>query len=211
MTESELTAGVLIARSQPHERCDVLSGSSWMEYRVRSIGHDEYNSLARNGLISRRLAGCTIILEDRVFASSEGEETAISQWRQWNLGFTVDSTIWDVLGDSQFLAAESLHECHAKLATLRRELAAAEEVKHQAFKKVQGCVQSAQDVVWEANQDYEKYLKKYAGEDLNRAVERLKRKHQPRIDIANANHATAKAEYVQAVRAAELILAKVPQ
>lgn len=217
-TPHDFTAGVIVAESRPRERFDVEYGQRWTTYRVRRITSAEYDQFHRDRVIGSHNLGARWLLESRATKTTqtaEGETLTRedSAWLLWQLEQTPDAAIYDMLGDSEFLEAVSLHLAHAELVQHVRAVRAASDRQHAAEKKTAALAERIEDLRREGNRAYSDALRK-AGDDqkkIDRAGARLRAKFQPQIDAARAELLTAQAEHATASAAVTDLAGKRPR
>ena len=108
----------LVAKTAPKERADGL-GVWWKHYRVRRIPEQEWCAMREAGLRPRFASHQPYVLETR-YIRTTGDTTTEEPWEVWEDAETAAAVIWNMLGDTAFQKAESLHPLHLEaIARLR--------------------------------------------------------------------------------------------
>lgn len=178
-------SGLLIARSQPRTRFSVASGQTWLEYRLRRLNPAEYDELYRAGVVYSGNLGSRCVLEERR-TQTDGDAVDVGSWTVWQIGHKPDKLIWETLGDTQFLNAESLHAGHSKPVAAMQLRLAARAVIQTYIKDLSAAVDAAGQLIYEANSCWSAAQNKYEGcpTKLARAEKRLLAKYQTKVEAA---------------------------
>lgn len=185
--KGEVMFPLIIAESRHHERADV-EGNRWSTYRVRKVSEDEYTQLRNDNLIPP--GSGRWIIERQHIKTEDGVETPdVGPWELWTVGNSPDEAILDVLGDTNFRQALSLHLAHAELVLYSDKLRSANQRKCVAIDASNRASEEHREETYRGNQEYSKATLKYADnpKGLEKAKVRIRAKYQPRLDALLAD------------------------
>lgn len=169
----------IIARSQRRERMSVDNGEQWKEYRVRRVTEKQFYAWLNAGLISCRFQPYAI--EYRYIRTDNGVET-VHDWEIWNFGPNANKLINQMLGDSDFLHAESLQPIHAYWVRYTVELTRLGNVAYNAAETYSAAIRAYDEYTKAANREYDKETEGKSVEAAERTKQRMLVKHQPTAD-----------------------------
>lgn len=176
----------IVAESQKRFRHDVMDGYRWTTYRVRRLGQDEYERLHRESLLPPSKIGLWWVLETQHTKTERGQPPIVRDWELWEVGETPDAVILEMLGDTEFLQARSLHLAHAEAVILTRERTRLGREVYDLEQKLARAVLEAKDRREVGNREYSAAQQKWPPNSagLLRAENRLRKKHGPHIAAA---------------------------
>lgn len=191
---------VMIARSKVRDRADDV-GKAWSEYRLRRMTDTEFYRLRETGELSQFAPFASWSVEIRYVKTDATGAELSDGWRTWTTGPTADAAVDDVISDSRFLEADSLHPIHAAhVASCNRIRAAGDE----AYRAEQAA-RAAADAVERFKRDTQAEFDRRAGKakDAEALKQRMLAKALPRLQELRAEAAATDATY-HATKAARL-------
>ncbi len=199
MTRTELKRWadpVAVARTRVKESVSDTTpgGHWWKEYRVRHLSGDEYTALRDAGKISDYYGYKPYAIESRR-VDGTADRTPVNpwEWRLWGIGETPGEVIDEMLGDSDFSAAESLVPEHAELTAWTREIRAALSAEYAADKNLDAATTAWSDFVRDENVIYARKIADKTDAEVEKIKARTLKRLEPRKASLKADIADAKA------------------
>jgi hypothetical protein len=183
MNEFDDPEGVLIARTEPKERMEVDNGQRWYEYRLRPVTEKETYELRQSGAIGKFDAP-RFILEHKHHAT-HNSMMFTEGWLVWTYGDSPDAAIEDVIGDTGFQEANSIHPIHSFHVQHHRKVRAANSLLYESEKAWQAAVEERDHFKFEVNQEYVNKTYGKPEERQKKVKERLHAKYDTRMKELN--------------------------
>jgi hypothetical protein len=133
---------------------EVDNGQRWYEYRLRPVTEKETYELRQAGTISQ-FAAPGFVLENKHHATHNGV-LSTEGWRVWTYGDTPDAAVEDVIGDTSFQEADSIHPIHAFHVQHHRKVRAANAAVNECQRKLESAASEYDDTRCYINQEYVK-------------------------------------------------------
>lgn len=133
------TITIMLARTARRERMDVDHGERWAEYRLVRTAWDGY------------------AVEHR-YIRTEGDTITEGEWEPWQIGRTRKAAVYEGIGDTAYMEAESLHRLHATAVARCRTIRAAHDRVYRAEKALAAAQQAADEYKYTCNRDFSKRI-----------------------------------------------------
>jgi hypothetical protein len=190
MTDEFAGEGVIIAKTEPRERMDVDVGQWWKKFRVRRVGEQEVYRLRQAGVINPLLSP-RFVLETR--KTSTGERGVTEDWVLWTCGDTPDEVVDDMMGDTAFFKATTLHPIHKLHAEHAAVIRQASREEYEAQKAFEAACEEFKRFRFEKNQEFERKTRGMLATAIKKVETHMKKRHGPThkelrlaVDVADA-------------------------
>jgi hypothetical protein len=205
---SSWQAGLVVAQTTPKERADTNNGLRWATYRVRRIDAAEHQLLRVAGTVGQFAPFQPFVLEVQR-TKTEGSQVDEGNWEFWASGDSPEAVINEMLGDTSFLEAQSLHPLHAELVAATRELREAQDQEYSAERRMKAAHQVVQDFKDEKNRAYAAKIAGITDEDKVREIgKRMLASALPRLEELRREATEADAAFRVATKKAEQLRAR---
>jgi hypothetical protein len=209
MNEFDNPEGVIIACTQPKERMEVDNGQRWYEYRLRPVTEKETYELRQAGTISR-FAAPGFVLENKHHAT-HNSMMFTEGWRVWTYGDTPDAAVEDVIGDTSFQEADSIHPIHSFHVQHHRKVRAANNELYEAQKAHKLASEEREDYRAYCNREFDNRTSGKPDDRVKQIKERLLKKFRPEMDVLIQTEQAAERRYAKAKDEAEKLNAIKPR